>query len=234
MFDAHAHVYEYSLEELEKIKDIKVICVTEDLESLKKSLELAERFDNLIVFAGIHPWNYKLANEKYLKKFEEFIDKNIDKIFGIGEVGLDRIFVKEIEKQKKIFEFQVKIAKEYNLPLNVHSAGALKDVLKILQKFKIEKVNIHWFSNPNFVKQINELNYFASFNQTLEIKENHKKCLELINENLVLIESDGPYNYKNIYLHTLNIKNTCEIVKKLKEIDENKIANNFKEYLKSR
>ncbi len=232
-FDVHCHAYEYDKNELKKIKEneIFLVCVTEDIESIKKSLDMLSEFNNITVFAGIHPWNISNFNKEKLIEFEKILKENIEKIKGIGEIGLDKL-KPNFNLQIKIFESQLRIAKEYKLPINVHCVAAYKECFELIEKYKIEKVNFHWFSKPQFIKDLNENQYFSSFNETLKIKENHKKCLELINENLILIESDGPYEYKNLKLHSLNIKQTYEIVRKIKNVSEQKILKNTKNYLK--
>ncbi len=59
-------------------------------------------------------------------------------IVGIGEVGLDYHYTQEpklIATQKQLFQSQIELAIEYNLPLMIHCRDAFDDLFEILEKY---------------------------------------------------------------------------------------------------
>ncbi len=60
------------------------------------------------------------------------------KIVGIGEVGLDYHYTQDpklIQTQKELFQSQIELAIEYNLPLMIHCRDAFDDLFEILNKY---------------------------------------------------------------------------------------------------
>eukprot|EP01135_Chromosphaera_perkinsii_P010210 Nk52_evm1s2044 gene=Nk52_evmTU1s2044 len=102
--------------------------------------------------AGLHPVQMDSDNPfgRCVKKSEldpvlDFIRENHEMLVGVGEVGLDFrpcIVGKESdeegrelrERQRDIFREQVRLAKELNLTVNVHSRSAGHHALKILEE----------------------------------------------------------------------------------------------------
>ncbi|MEM0480731.1 MAG: TatD family hydrolase [Candidatus Aenigmatarchaeota archaeon] len=228
-FDIHCHAYEYSEKEIENFLNQKILIfsVSENLETSLKNIEIYKKF-NLPIFVGIHPWNAHLAKKEDLKEIEKLVEYAI----GIGEIGLDKIFFsKTIEKQKEIFVEQIKVAKEYDLPVNLHSANSIKEVLDIVFKFDIKKANFHWVQYSSYLEEIKNVGYFCSFNITLKFKENHRKALEILDLKNILTESDGPYEYKNV---KMNSKDVIEVVKEIAnfyKVSEKKVINQIKKNL---
>ena len=211
-FDIHCHAYEYEEKEIENFLENKILIfsVSEDLESIRKNLEIAKKY-NLPIFIGIHPWNAHKTTSTEIKELEKFIKET--NVVGIGEIGLDKVFFpKTLDKQKEIFIEQIKLAKEYDLPVNLHSLNTLKETLELIVKFDIKKANFHWISYSSYLEEIKNLGYFCSFNITVKFKENHRKALEILDIKNILTESDGPYKYKNVEMKSSDV---IEVVKEI-------------------
>ena len=106
-------------------------------------LELSKQFKNyLLPVVGIHPECINDKNNLY--KIEDLIKNN--KIYAIGEIGLDYYWVKDNKnEQKKLFIDQLKIAKKYNIPVIVHSRDAIQDTFDILNEYRVKGI-IHSYS----------------------------------------------------------------------------------------
>jgi len=231
-FDIHCHAYEYQEEEIENYLKNKILIfsVSEDLESIRKNLEITKKYD-LPIFIGIHPWNAHKITSTELKELENFLkEKNV---VGIGEVGLDKVFFpKTLDKQKEIFIEQIKLAKEYDLPLNLHSLNALKEVLELILKFDIKKANFHWISYSSHLEEIKNLGYFCSFNITIKFKENHRKALEVLDIKNILTESDGPYKYKNVEMRSSDVVEVVKEISKFYNKSEKSVISRLKRNLR--
>jgi TatD DNase family protein len=83
-----------------------------------------------------------------------------NKLIGIGECGLDYFYSQEpniIQTQKDLFESQIQLAIQLNLPLIIHCREAFEDLFVILKKYpEIHgKFLIHCFTgNSDDAKQI--------------------------------------------------------------------------------
>ncbi len=81
---------------------LKACCVSMDLETSQKSLELGKKSNFILPFLGIHP---EKAQEN-IESVMELINQNQDKISGIGEIGLDKTYVNSddaFKTQKHVF-----------------------------------------------------------------------------------------------------------------------------------
>lgn len=143
---------------------------------------------------GIYPGDVDDCNNELFNKYVDIYKD--DRCVAIGEIGLDYHWNKENkEKQIEIFEKQVKIAKELNKPIIVHSRDAIQDTYMVLKNNPVKGV-IHCYSDSaqmakNFVK----LGYYISISGTVTWK-NAKEPLEVIKNvplDRLLIETDCPY-----------------------------------------
>lgn len=222
LVDSHVHLYDFSDIEIKTIlKDKKIIFVSvaENLETSLKNISLSILYENVIPAIGVHPWKAENVSMEDLKKFEDLINKKNIKI--LGEIGLDhKFYPNTINKQKEIFEFFLKLAKEYDLSVNLHSVGAWKETLEYLIKYDIKKACFHWYTGPDdILDDIRNHGFFVGINIACLIQDKHKKVLEKIDLNYVLTESDGPYQYKSLILHPNKLPDLYEFISKVKNIE---------------
>ena len=197
LIDTHCHLSydEYvNLDEILKDKNCIMIASGCDDKTNKEVLELVEKYNNVYGTLGIHPQELdKLTNDSF-----KIIEENIKnpKIVAIGEIGLDYYWTKDnIDKQKEIFEYQLKLATKYNKPIVVHSRESIQDTYDILKKSKLIG-SIHCFSSSlEMAKEFIKLGYKIGVGGTLTFK-NSKKLQEVVKEidlNNILLETDSPY-----------------------------------------
>jgi Tat protein secretion system quality control protein TatD with DNase activity len=105
--------------------------------------------DKIKYFLGSHPEivNSDFDLGKYLKEQKQLLENQPEikegkyknqTVVGIGEVGLDYHYTQDpklIQTQKQLFESQIQLAIEYNLPLMIHCRDAFDDLFKILAKY---------------------------------------------------------------------------------------------------
>jgi len=235
LIDAHCHAHGFSKEELRRYSSMTIVSVAEDLESSMKSLSLAEEFPNIIPFIGIHPWNVEEVSRSELEKTFQLVEKR-DDIRGLGEVGLDGKIRKTYEKQLEVFEKFCSLASEYDLPMNIHARAAWREVLEILRKYDVERAIIHWFSGPiDLLEEIALSEYFITINPAVRIQEKHRRVLEEASMEIILTESDGPYNYRGLNLRPDTIKGLVKYIAEVKSLDEEvieeNIALNFRKFI---
>ncbi len=205
IFDTHAHyddeAFENDREELLKSfpqnNIFAIVNAGADLKSSEKSIEIAEKYDYIYAAVGLHPENIKENSKdlKYLKEFEELILKS-PKIVAVGEIGLDYHFKSDNkELQKSIFENQVHLALNYNLPVIVHDREAHGDTMKILKNNKPKGV-VHCFSGSlEMAREVINLGMYIGVGGVVTFK-NAKNIVEVV-ENIsidnIVLETDAPY-----------------------------------------
>lgn len=197
LIDTHCHLSKNDYDNLDEIiseMDGYMITSGCDDETNKEVLEMIAKYDNVYGTIGIHPEEIDKITENSFK----FIEDNLNnpKIVAIGEIGLDYYWVKDnIEKQKEVFEYQVKLAEKYNIPIVVHSREAIQDTYDILKKYKVTGT-IHCFSSSlEMAKEFIKLGYKIGVGGTLTFK-NSKKIQDIVKQldlKDILLETDSPY-----------------------------------------
>ncbi|PPR14995.1 MAG: putative metal-dependent hydrolase YcfH [Proteobacteria bacterium] len=120
---------------------IHLLCVSAtDDKTIKKLRNLLQQETHIFGATAFTPksiQNNKLPDMEILKKL--LIKKN--KFIAIGEVSLDLHFSPfTIELQKQLFEAQVKLAVEKNMPIFISSKKADSEVYKIMNKLRKEGI----------------------------------------------------------------------------------------------
>ncbi len=206
LVDTHIHLYEYDdidslIHEAIKNNVVAIFCVSEDLLTAQKCLEISKKYYDLVYpLIGIHPWTATYSRCD-INEFLEFFDKNADRIIGIGEVGLDRKYIEETSEekwsaQKKVFVYMIKLAEKYKLPMQVHSRRAADKVLEMLSTFNVKDVQFHWFSdNEKILNRVVERGYYVSFTPSVTYSKRIMKLASLVPKDLILTETDGPVRF---------------------------------------
>ncbi len=222
LVDAHCHLHEFLDFRIRELAEkFTIVAVSDDEPSSKRTLELAEKYDTVIPCIGVHPW----CADKVTMDEVERVCKLADKAMCIGEVGLDTKFVPDtIEKQREIFLKFLRIAKEYSLPMNIHSAGAWREVYELILKYDIERAVFHWYTGPlDLLEDIIKHGFYISINAAVKIQKKHQEVARRVPLDNMLVESDGPYSYRGLELEPTLIPETIRLLSQLLNIDEKTI-----------
>lgn len=233
MIDTHCHLLSNEYNNLEEIlndietSNIKCIVNGCDMLSNIESLELSKKYDFVFSAVGFHPSEVDSIPDDYIS----FVEKNIDNIVAIGEIGLDYYWTKENkEKQKEVFENQLMLAEKYNKPVIVHTRDAIMDTYNILKKYKVRGV-IHSFSGSiEMAKNFINLGFKLGIGGVITFKNcNLKDVIKEIDISNIVLETDSPYlspepvrGKKNT---PLNLKYIVEFISNLKDISYDKVCN---------
>lgn len=236
LVDAHCHAYGFPEKDLRKyVNSYRIICVSEDLESSLRALELGEKFKNIVPFIGLHPWNVPETPKSEIEEFAKLLDRR--EVKGLGEIGLDKRMGKEYQKQMEVFERFCHLASEYDLPVNVHALDAWKEVLEILNRYDVEKAAFHWYSGPiELLEELLSNGYMVTINPAVRIQRRHQLVLEKAELNMIMTESDGPYRYRGLDLRPDMISELVKLIAEVKkaryEDVEELIEGNFLRFLR--
>ena len=202
IFDSHAHYTDKAFNDdrknmLGSLKESGICGVINcgaDIESSVFSVELADEYDYIYAACGIHPEEADKAPENYIEILRKLAENK--KCVAIGEIGLDYYWRQDTkEKQKELFENQILLAKELDLPIIVHDREAHGDTLEILKKHKPKGV-LHCFSgSPETAEEILKLGMYIGLGGALTFK-NARKAVEvagMLPLDRLLLETDCPY-----------------------------------------
>jgi TatD DNase family protein len=115
--------------------------------------ELSRQYSNCAYALGIHPLLTPQAEESDLKTLESAIIAALDdpRFVAIGEIGLD-YFVPELkqgalrDKQEYFFAEQLKLAKQFALPVLLHVRRSQDIILKYLRRHTVPGGIAHAFN----------------------------------------------------------------------------------------
>ncbi len=202
IFDSHAHYTDKAFNDdrknmLGSLKESGICGVINcgaDIESSVFSVELADEYDYIYAACGIHPEEADKEPENYIEILRKLAENK--KCVAIGEIGLDYYWRQDTkEKQKELFENQILLAKELDLPIIVHDREAHGDTLEILKKHKPRGV-LHCFSgSPETAEEILKLGMYIGLGGALTFK-NARKAVEvagMLPLDRLLLETDCPY-----------------------------------------
>ena len=164
-------------------------------------MKLSEQDKNILPFLGIHP---EKAQDNPTSVYE-MIKENKNRISGIGEIGLDRTYVKsddEWEIQKQVFSKQLDFAEKFQKPVSIHSRKTLDDVFDILSSYKISNILLHWFDgNKKQLKKATDLGIYVSYGPLLVYANDKQALLANTQIDKILVETDGPVRFSRCFEH---------------------------------
>ncbi|HIC98249.1 MAG TPA: TatD family deoxyribonuclease [Pyrodictiaceae archaeon] len=239
--DVHAHLYEYDygfiVNLLETYPNLVIVAVSDDLESSKKTLELAQHFPSRIIpCLGLHPWEVG-KRDSPVEEAKKIVELALDaKVACLGEIGLDTKFVGHtIELQRQVFNVFLEAARDYNLFLNLHTAGTWEEVYRLLYHYDIKYANFHWYTGPlSLLPQLRESNYTISINPAIRIQRKHRQIVSVADLDMMLTESDAPYEYKGLMLKPSDVIDVVEEIARIKGLDIYSIAYEFTNNLRQK
>ena len=162
-------------------------------------IELAKRYPFVYCSIGIHPDQAAEIAAQNSREYLEVIAQQLsyEKAMALGEIGLDYYYddASPREVQRKIFEEQLALAKDLDVPVIIHDRDAHQDTLELLQKYRPKGI-MHCFSgSAEFAKEVLRLGMYIGFTGVITFK-NARRAVEAAAEvplDRLLVETDCPY-----------------------------------------
>jgi len=190
--------------------------------------DLCENDESLLPCYGFHPYWADEPGSKDIDSLEKWINSKL--CVGIGECGLDyRMDQIDKQTQVKVFEAQLKIAANNNLPIVIHSVNATEDIINLIKKHPGITGKMHSYSGSyQQAQQLIDLGFYISFGGTITYKgaSKHRATASKIPLSALIIESNAPdqpdSKHKNERNEPAYITNVLECLDELREenIDE--------------
>jgi len=154
LFDSHCHIQFNSYKDdadavLKRCQEKGMIlnCVGSQIDTSRRAVEYAEKYDNVYATVGLHPVHLSSTEvdeeeTKFISREEKFDYEEYKKLamhpktIAIGECGLELYHLPEgadkneiLAKQKEGFLQQIKLANELSIPLVIHIREAYDETL---------------------------------------------------------------------------------------------------------
>ena len=247
--DTHTHLYSEAFDEDRDMvvknaisKGVKRFFIPAiDSSYTQAMLNLEKSYpDNMFLMAGLHPTHVKDNYKEELSHVEEMLTKH--KYYAIGEIGVDLYWDKSyIKQQKDAFQFQIKLAKTYKLPIVIHCRDAFDEVFEVLE---LEKSNelfgiFHCFTGTK-EQALKAISYNMKLGIGGVVTFKNGKIDTFLNEidlKHIVLETDAPYlapvpyrGKRNESSYVLNVLSKLSLIYNRSEAEIAEITtNNSKE-----
>ncbi len=210
IFDTHAHydddmfIFDRDLllgKELYEGGIGKVVNVAADKDSVDTTYELSKKYRQVYSALGIHPSETRGLSESIIDHIRD-IACDRENVRAIGEIGFDyHEDDYNKEEQEKWFIRQIKLAKELDLPVIIHSRSAAMDTMRVIEEnFDPEPGRIsgvvHCYSySVEDAKRYIGLGFMIGVGGVITFK-NGKKLKEVVKAiplTSIVTETDAPY-----------------------------------------
>ncbi len=239
IFDTHAHYddedFDIDREELlsrmAEAKVSKIVNIGASIESTKRSLALADKYDFIYATVGVHPSETGELNEENFKWLQSQCQN--PKVVAVGEIGLDYYWDEpDRAVQKEWFVRQIDMARCEKLPMVIHSRDAAQDTIDILRSENAGEIGgiIHCFSyTKESAKLFLDMDFFFGIGGVITFKnaKKLKEAVEYIPMEKIVIETDCPYlspePNRGKRNSSLNLPYVVKTIAELKNLSEEEV-----------
>ncbi len=255
MFDTHCHVqfqgFKKDADEIIKKcgeKGMILNLVGTQKDTSRAGVEMAQKYPFTYASIGLHPVHlfsthideeessFTSREEDFDYEYYKTLGQN-PKVVAIGECGLDlyrlpegRTVEEVLEKQKKVFSLQYKLAQELNLAMVIHCREAHQQLIDLLKTFTTSfRATVHCYtSNWHYAQQYLDLGLHLGFTGVITFPprktdpQAQSDLLEVVKNcplERIVIETDAPYLAPQVYRGTrCEPPMVEEVIKKIAEL----------------
>ena len=182
--------------------------------------------------AGVHPWDVnnlsqisQISQNWTTKGFGLLKQTDLaDLVWGIGEVGLDKVHKETFEKQIEVFNEMIRLSESYRKPMIIHCVRAYSEIIEMRKKTKATMPwVIHGFnSSVETMRQLLRYDMYISLGEVLYRNENQAvEILKNVPLDRLFLETDvSGRDIKDVYIKAAKLKG-CEVESLCKQIFEN-------------
>ena len=152
--------------------------------------------EHIFLMMGLHPTHVKTNYKEELQHVETMLASH--QFYAVGEIGIDLYWDKStLNIQREAFKHQIKLAKQYKLPIVIHCREAFDEIFEILETEKSDDLFgiFHCFTgNIEQAKQAISYNMKLGIGGVVTFKNG--KIDQFINEidiEHIVLETDAPY-----------------------------------------
>ncbi|MBT6235478.1 MAG: TatD family hydrolase [Bacteroidetes bacterium] len=204
MIDTHAHLYaeEFDSDREEVLMNAiecgitKILLPNIDETTIERLHQLSNSSDVCVPMMGLHPCyvssDYKTQLEIIKRQFEKH------KYVAVGEIGIDLYWDKSTQDiQKLAFLEQCRWAREFGLPIAIHSRDSTSLIIDLLKSNELENVGgvFHCFGGTiEEAKEVVDMGFSLGIGGVLTFKNTTlREVLQHVSLDHIVIETDAPY-----------------------------------------
>jgi TatD DNase family protein len=204
--DTHSHIYLQEFDEdrlavVNRAFDANVshiILPNIDISSISQMKALYEQYpQNMRMTMGLHPSEVYENYSEVLEYITNELKCNQKLYVAVGEIGIDLYWDKTFERQQMVvFDNQLSLANELNLPIIIHCREGLDQVLEIIKAYPTVKAVFHCFSGTaEDISKIRAIgDYYFGIGGVVTFKSSKlREVLPAIGLERILLETDSPY-----------------------------------------
>ncbi|XP_040920691.1 putative deoxyribonuclease tatdn3 [Toxotes jaculatrix] len=237
--DCHCHIsaceFEEDLEDvIQRTREAGVktlVAVTEEVTEFNRVLQLQERYPDLVAPCfGIHPLQGgggpepRSVTPQDLDAALPLFYKHREHLVAIGEIGLDFTpwcapTQQDRDDQMTVFIKQLNVAKELDLPVNVHSRSAAKVTIETMREQGISRALLHNFAGkPSVALEGVKAGYHFSFPPAVCRNQQRDKLIRQVPLEHICLETDSPALGLNQHVRNepANIILSCQYIADVK------------------
>ena len=207
LIDSHCHLdwpdYEGRIDDVQatmRASEVShAVCISVNLQTFPKVLQLAENHGNFFATVGVHPDQLPDAEGASASESELVKLARHPRIVAIGETGLDYHWIKgDAEWQRERFRTHIRAARRCGKPLVVHTREAAEDTLRIMREEGAAEVGgvMHCFTESWPVAEAAlDMNFCISFSGILTFKSaaDLRGVAAKVPLDRLLVETDSPF-----------------------------------------
>ncbi|MBK6089844.1 TatD family hydrolase [Ruminococcus sp. M6(2020)] len=231
IFDAHAHYDDKwfdddrsaLLSSLPQNGVAYVVNAAVDLETAETAISYAETYPHVYACAGIHPENLEGLPADYLERLTELLKH--PRVLALGEIGLDYHWDIPRDVQNRVFEEQLLLARELDVPVVIHDREAHGDVMALVRKYQPKGLMHCYSGSVEMLKEVLRLGMSISLGGTVTFK-NARVPVEVaaaVPLDRLLLETDAPYlspvPYRGKRNDSTNIAYTAARIAEIRGLD---------------
>lgn len=177
-------------------RDVKFfLAVATTLPGYRSMRDLVGERNDVAFSCGVHPLN---QDEAYAVEDLRRMAAE-DGVVAMGETGLDYYYTPETKaRQQESFRDHIRIGRELNKPVIVHTRDARADTLSILREEKVTDCGgvLHCFTEDRETAgQLLDLGFYISFSGIVTFRnaEQLRDAARYVPLDRLLVETDSPY-----------------------------------------
>lgn len=209
--DTHAHLNSSRFggnvaELLERARESnvgRILSIACDIEDSEANLSLATQFSEVVPTVGVHPlYVHEVEKDLWLDSLRELAGR--PEVAAIGEIGLDYFHPPQDgstdtewrKGQREVFEAQLQLALDFDLPVVIHQRESADDVMEVLRNFPGTRAVLHCFNGTQAQAEMAlEAGFYLSFTGILTFPSagDVREVAAAAPLDRIMVETDSPY-----------------------------------------
>ena len=214
-YDTHAHLdFPDFREEVDEVVQraadagiSRIVTIGTELESSRRAIDLAKRFDGVFAAVGGHPNDCLAAPNDVSAELERLA--KAPKVVAIGEIGIDHYRLPSTRggsaaddeafkaRQVSLFQQQLEVAAKLGLNVVVHQRAAFEACVEVFEPFadRVRGVFHCFVNDPAAARRVIDLGSLVSFTGVCTFKNavEVRESLASVPLDKLMLETDAPF-----------------------------------------